>query len=56
MQHMLQNQWTLWAHLPHNTDWSLSSYISICDVECVEKTLLLMNSLPMETKGRLSAT
>ena len=23
--HPLSNNWTLWAHLPHNTDWSLKS-------------------------------
>lgn len=48
MQHELQNQWTLWAHLPYNTDWSLSSYIPICDLSHVENTLSLMNSLPNE--------
>ena len=27
--HQLSNRWTLWAHLPHNTDWSITSYIPI---------------------------
>ena len=27
--HKLSHQWTLWAHLPHNTDWSMKSYIKI---------------------------
>ena len=24
--HALANKWTMWAHLPHDTDWSISSY------------------------------
>ena len=28
-QHPLHDKWVLWAHLPHDTDWSLKSYIKI---------------------------
>ena len=24
--HPLADTWTLWAHLPHDTDWSIKSY------------------------------
>ena len=27
--HRLSDRWTLWAHLPHKTDWSMKSYIKI---------------------------
>ena len=26
-EHLLSDKWILWAHLPHDTDWSLKSYI-----------------------------
>lgn len=28
--HKLSDTWILWAHLPHDTDWSIKSYIKIC--------------------------
>ena len=27
--HSLSDKWSLWAHLPHDTDWSLNSYKNI---------------------------
>ena len=27
--HDLSETWCLWAHLPHDTDWSLKSYKNI---------------------------
>ena len=27
--HPLNNEWCLWGHLPHNTDWGINSYIKI---------------------------
>ena len=39
--HMLNNCWTLWAHLPTVSDWSLKSYIPIMDIDSVEKLLSL---------------
>ena len=27
--HKLNTKWVLWAHLPHDTDWSLKSYKKI---------------------------
>ena len=45
-KHKLSDKWVLWAHLPHNTDWSLKSYIKITEVETVERVIALVNSLP----------
>lgn len=45
-KHQLYDKWVLWAHLPHNTDWSLKSYIKIHEVNKVEDTIALANSLP----------
>ena len=45
-KHSLYDKWVLWAHLPHNTDWSLKSYIKIYEVDTAEKVIALNNSLP----------
>lgn len=44
--HKLSDRWTLWAHLPHNTDWSLKSYIPISTFTTVEETIAVTESLP----------
>ena len=44
--HTFNDTWTLWAHLPHDTDWSLSSYKNILDINCVESVLTLENVIP----------
>jgi hypothetical protein len=42
----LSDKWVLWAHLPHNTDWSLRSYTNICELDTVEKVISLNRTLP----------
>ena len=42
----LYDKWVLWAHLPHDTDWSLKSYKDIMEIEYVEDILRLYNSIP----------
>jgi len=44
--HPLSDKWVLWAHLPHDNDWSIQSYISIMTVTYVEEILALMHTLP----------
>jgi hypothetical protein len=44
--HPLSNRWTLWAHLPHDTDWSIKSYIPISTFTTVEDTLAVTETLP----------
>jgi len=44
--HKLSNNWTLWAHLPHNTDWTLQSYIPISTFTNVEETIGVTETLP----------
>ena len=44
--HKLSDNWTLWAHLPHNTDWSLNSYIPIFTFKHIEETIAITESLP----------
>ena len=45
-QHKLSDNWTMWAHLPHDTDWSLSSYKKIITLETIEDSLMLFENFP----------
>ena len=38
-QHKLYDKWTVWAHLPHDTDWSVSSYKKIMSLEKFQKSV-----------------
>jgi hypothetical protein len=44
----LKNKWTLWAHLPHDTDWTSKSYKKIYTVSTVEETIAITETLPKE--------
>ena len=44
--HNLSDKWTLWAHLPHNTDWSMQSYIPNSTFKTVEETIAVTETLP----------
>ena len=44
--HPLSDKWTLWAHLPHDTNWSLDSYSSIYSFGTIEETITLCETLP----------
>lgn len=44
--HKLSSKWTLWAHLPHNVDWSVKSYINVMTVSTVEEAIALIETLP----------
>jgi hypothetical protein len=44
--HTLSGSWTLWSHLPHDTDWSLSSYTKICQFNTVEEAVAITEMLP----------
>lgn len=44
--HQLGEEWTMWAHLPHDTDWSVSSYKRIQDFNSVEQAITLTETLP----------
>lgn len=44
--HLLKNKWVLWGHLPHNTDWSIDSYIKIATFQYLEDAISITQSLP----------
>lgn len=44
--HDLQDTWTLWAHLPNDKDWGITSYKKICNFNTVEDTLSVIENIP----------
>ena len=44
--HPLSDKWTLYAHLPHDTDWSISSYKPILAMTNLEEAITLFESIP----------
>jgi len=44
--HPLNNQWTMWAHLPHDTDWTTKSYKEVYEMTMAEDAIALLESLP----------
>lgn len=44
--HKLYDNWTLWAHLPHDTNWDLNSYTKIFSIETMEQGVALLEMLP----------
>jgi hypothetical protein len=44
--HNLYDKWVLWAHLPHDTDWSLGSYKKIMTIETVEDMIAVCKGIP----------
>jgi len=45
-KHDLSDEWCFWAHLPHDTDWSLNSYKNIYNLKTAEDTIALNEALP----------
>lgn len=45
-KHNLNDTWMLWAHLPHDTNWSFSSYKKIMKIETIEDILCLYQNIP----------
>lgn len=43
--HLLSDKWVLWAHLPHDTNWSIDSYIEISTIDSIEECIELMQSI-----------
>ena len=44
--HPLSDKWTLWAHLPHDTDWSINSYKKIHTFQTIEDGITLCSIIP----------
>jgi hypothetical protein len=44
--HKLSDNWSLWAHLPHDTDWSIKSYKKVYTMKSVEEAIAITETLP----------
>ena len=44
--HKLNSKWILWAHLPHDIDWSIKSYKKIAELSTIEEVLSIYANLP----------
>ena len=44
--HQLNDVWRFWAHLPHDTDWTLTSYKNIFKINTVEEAIVLFETIP----------
>ena len=44
--HKLNDNWTFWAHLPHDTDWTPKSYKNIFTVSSIEEAITITETLP----------
>lgn len=44
--HKLNDNWTLWAHLPHDTDWTPKSYKNIFTMSSIEEAITITETLP----------
>ncbi len=42
----LYGKWTMYAHLPHDTDWSVNSYKVIQEITYVEESIALFKIIP----------
>ena len=44
--HKLSHNWTLWAHLPHDTNWAAASYKKIYEFDTAEQAIAVFEVLP----------
>ncbi len=44
--HKLSDKWTLWVHLPHDTDWTMKSYKTIYSFENMEEAISVCEVIP----------
>ena len=44
--HRLSDKWTFWAHLPHDTDWTMDSYINLMTISSCEEAIKLYYAIP----------
>ena len=44
--HTLNDKWVLWAHLPHDTDWTLKSYKQIHEISNIETVNAINKTIP----------
>ena len=46
--HKLNNNWTLWLHLPHDIDWTINSYKKVYSFDTLEDCIKLIENINKE--------
>ena len=41
--HLLKDKWTMWAHLPDDTNWTINSYKNIITLNSLEQSIQFFN-------------
>ena len=44
--HALNDTWNFYAHMPHDTDWSITSYKKLLTVKHAEDLIAMMEAIP----------
>jgi hypothetical protein len=44
-EHLTLHKWNLWAHLPHDTDWSIHSYKKIYSINTIEEMITIIETI-----------
>ena len=44
--HLLKDKWTMWAHLPDDTNWTINSYKNIITLNSLEQSIQFFNIFP----------
>jgi hypothetical protein len=42
----LYDKWTIYAHLPHDTDWTIESYKTLLEIKNLEEGIALFEAIP----------
>ena len=46
--HLLANRWTMWAHLPHDTDWSIFCHQCYWNYHIAQEKFLYYQDMDVE--------
>ena len=47
-ENRLETNWILWAHLAHDTEWTIDSYTSICTINNLDECIAITENLPRD--------
>jgi hypothetical protein len=46
LNHPTINKWTLWAHLPHDIDWTININKNIITISYIEEMITITETIP----------
>ena len=51
-EHNLDDNWVLYIHYPNDTNWNISSYKKIAEINTIEKAIVLFNMISEDLYSR----